>query len=236
MRSIPFDELESADLEVGAIYEGGLNGALAGEPLSKTLKGSGNQGGIRVSGRAGSRRFVILYTTFADAHWPDHLDENRAHLEYFGDNKTPSQNLHDTNLGGNSLLREVFEALHARPDRRREIPPIFLFSRCQTPSSRRSARFHGICAPGYPGLTEMEDLVAVWKTGDGGRFQNYRAIFTVLDIPIVKRAWIKEIIQGNHLAHEAPDAWRSFVELGQYNLLRPAQSEALLRSIGDSVQ
>ena len=32
-------------------------------------------------------------------------------------------------------------------------------------------------------FTATADLVAVWKTTKGQRFQNYRAVFTVLDAP-----------------------------------------------------
>jgi hypothetical protein len=36
-------------------------------------------------------------------------------------------------------------------------------------------------------VTPRDDLVAAWKTLDDQRFQNYRAIFTVLDVPVVAR-------------------------------------------------
>ena len=45
-----------------------------------------------------------------------------------------------------------------------------------------SVRFCGLAAPGGPALTSSDDLVAIWKSSDGRRFQNYKASFTVLDV------------------------------------------------------
>ena len=47
---------------------------------------------------------------------------------YFGDNKTPGHQLHETTRGGNEILRRAFEFLHASPPMRAMVPP-FLSSR-----------------------------------------------------------------------------------------------------------
>jgi len=219
MRYFAFEELAAADLEVGCVYEGGLDGVLAGEPISKVLRGAGNQGGIRIAGRAGARKFVVLYTTWNDADWPDAIDSAKSKLTYFGDNKVPGRLLHETGPGGNLILKEVFEQLHAVAGGRSSIPPFFLFSRSGTAASSRSVRFEGLCAPGYPGISEMEDLVAVWKTRNGQRYQNYRATFAILDAPVVPRAWIKDLQEAAQQSSNAPDAWRAWVEDGVYKLM-----------------
>jgi Restriction endonuclease AspBHI N-terminal len=68
-------------------------------------------------------------------------------------------------------------------------------------------------------VTPRDDLVAVWKTLDEQRFQNYRAIFTVLDVPVVSREWIRSILAGNPLGRGCPRSWRRWVEVGVYSPL-----------------
>jgi hypothetical protein len=63
-------------------------------------------------------------------------------------------------------------------------------------------------------------LIPVWKSADGARFQNYRAVFTLLDVPCVSRAWITDIQNGEPLSLQAPAQWRAWVELGRYDALR----------------
>lgn len=220
METVSFEQLSRTDLVVGKVYEGGLGGTLAGEPISKALPGVGNQGGIRIAGRAGARKFVVLYTTLTDRDWPDELDLETGKLVYFGDNKIPGRELHETGPGGNLLFKEIYADLHAPENRMYNIPPFFLFSRSGTATSSRSAKFHGICVPGHPGFSEMDDLVAVWKTKDGTRFQNYRAIFSILNIDLASRAWITDISSGNWMSENAPRAWRNWVESGKYDLLQ----------------
>jgi uncharacterized membrane protein len=48
------------------------------------------------------------------------------------------------------------------------------------------------------------DLVAVWRTTGGHRFRNYRARFTVLDVPSVFRAWISELASGQTTGESCP--------------------------------
>lgn len=52
----------------------------------------------------------------------------------------------------------------------------------------------------------------MWRTTAGSPFQNYRAHFTVLDLPTVSRRWISEIIAGDPLGRECPTAWRKWVD------------------------
>ena len=83
----------------------------------------------------------------------------------------------------------------------------------------RDVRFHGLAAPGAPGMLETEDLVAIWKTKGSERFQNYRAAFTILNAPRIERRWIDAILAGDPFTPFAPSAWIAWVERGSYERL-----------------
>ncbi len=216
---LPFGALPKADLIIDAVYEGEPGGLLSGEALSHLLPGVGNQGGFRASGRGHDKKFVALFTSGEDKDWPDDLDTNTGRFDYYGDNKTPGHELHTTQRRGNRILRRVFDLLHESAPRRSKIPPFLVFSRYATPSSGRSVQYRGLAVPGFTGLPSTEDLVAVWKTSEGQRFQNYRAVFTILDVPQVSRAWIDDLKTGSIASLHAPDAWREWVETGGYRAL-----------------
>src|SRR5216684_2810968 len=61
IRIIPHEELPQSDLVVDAVYEGGHSGNTGDDPISKTLKGAGNQGGFRAAGIGQDKKFVVLY-------------------------------------------------------------------------------------------------------------------------------------------------------------------------------
>ena len=224
MRVVQFAELSAADLVVDAVYEGQEGGLLSGEALSALLPGIGNMGGFRPSGGQGRRRFVALVTSGREPDWPDSLDPSTGQFVYYGDNRHPGHELHDTNSGGNKLLQETYDLLHSQPTRRCDIAPFLVFESVRTAVSSRSFRFLGIAAPGYPGLPATNDLVAVWKATKGQRFQNYRAMFSILDVPVVSREWLLDLSRGQPLSGACPLAWRSWVETGRYNLLTAEQT------------
>jgi hypothetical protein len=60
------------------------------------MPGSGNQGGFRAAGTGEDKKFTVLYTSGEDRNWPDHLDLNTGQFVYFGDNKTPGHERHET--------------------------------------------------------------------------------------------------------------------------------------------
>ncbi|WP_156944623.1 hypothetical protein [Bradyrhizobium sp. Ec3.3] len=184
------EECPGADLTVDAVYEGGQTKDAGSDAISKVLHGSGNQGGFRAAGTGEDKKFVALYTSGKNRDWPGHLELSTGQFVYFGDNKTPGHELHETPRSGNRILRRVFDLLHANPSQRALIPPFFVFKKYPTSASARSVQFKGLAAPGFPGLAATSDLVAVWKTTGGQRFQNYRAVFTVLDVPVVPHAWL----------------------------------------------
>lgn len=213
---IPHTQLSISDLIVDAIYESSADGQLSGEPIAKLLPGSGNMGGFRVSGRGERKNWVVLFTTGEDSDWPDTLDLSTGQFVYYGDNKTPGHELHDTRAGGNRVLRHAFDRLHADHGLRSGIAPFFVFKKHATSTGARSVQFKGLAVPGFSGLSATEDLVAVWKSSGGQRFQNYRSVFTILDIPVISRKWVDDLAAGNPVTVNAPKAWADWLASGKY--------------------
>ena len=145
---VPFNSLSAADLVVGAIYEGGTTGNASDDPMARLLP-CGNQGGFRIRGQrtAHSYRMALLYTSGANPDWPDALDPETGLFTYFGDNKQPGSQLHDTRRGGNELLRFAFGTIHADPPARHQVPPFFVFRKA-TPGPGRDVEFLGLAVPG----------------------------------------------------------------------------------------
>jgi len=216
MKICTFHELAGANLVVDQIYEGGEK---IGDPISKLIPGVGVQGGFRISGRGPKKNLVVLFTTGTHPDWPDHLDLATGRFTYFGDNRKPGHELHDTKPKGNKLLRDVFHILHSSPTKREGIPPFLIFSSHPTDTSQRSVQFRGLAVPGFQGLTSREDLVAIWKSSESSRFQNYRAIFTILDAPEIERAWLMDLVNGKSTSSNAPKVWRQWIETGEYRAL-----------------
>lgn len=229
MRIIPYTQLACADLIIDAVYEGEVGSRLSGEALSRLLPGVGNQGGFRAAGRGDDKRFVVLFTSGEDKDWPDSLDLQTGRFVYYGDNKKPGRSLHDTQRSGNRLLRQVFSFLHQDPPQRHRIPPFFVFQKQTTTTSARSFQFIGLAAPGFPALPATSDLVAVWKISSGQRFQNYRAVFTILDIPKVARGWIQDLRDKRSPSCHVPGIWQKWVNQGTYTPLR-AERTTVIRS------
>jgi hypothetical protein len=233
-RRVQFADLESSDLFLDAIYQGGKQKNLGAEVLHKLLP-VGNAGGFRYSGSPSKNdtKLVALYTSGEDPQWPDHLDTETGIFTYYGDNKTPGNELHETKKGGNRFLRFCYDSLH-RGDRE-SVPPFFLFEK----HSGRDMKFRGLAVPGSQTLEQTEDLVAIWKTKQGERFQNYRAKLTVLDVPRVKREWIDDLSNGDTLSENCPEQFKKWIVKGQYSPLssereeEPRQISSQLPSVDD---
>lgn len=231
---VSHNNIALANLIVDAIYEGGQTRDSGSDAIARIIPGSGNQGGFRAAGAGEDKKFVVLYTSGEDRDWPDHLELSTGQFVYFGDNKTPGHELHETPRNGNRILRRVFDLLHASPSQRALIPPFFVFKKYPTPASARSVQFKGLAAPGFPGLPATSDLVAVWKTTGGQRFQNYRAVFTVLDVSVVSRAWLQDIAAGRVFGPNAPKAWADWVQGGSYRPLA-SESTTVIRSADEQL-
>ena len=226
--TVPFTDLTRADLTVDRWYDGGTSGTAADDPLAKLLP-VGNQGGFRYKGsvQKGTVRLAALFSTAAEPDWPDSLDPQTGVFTYYGDNRKPGHELHDTTRSGNLLLRNVFELSHGSTVDRKHIPPFFLFER--TAVGRRMT-FRGLLAPGTATMTSDDELVAIWRTTGGRRFQNYRSYFTVLDVGRIPRGWIDDILNERTLeSPHCPEVWNTWVEARRYTPL-VAPTTTIIRS------
>jgi hypothetical protein len=216
-RDFSFIELRDADLIVDAIYRGGDTRNTGSDPLAQLVP-VGNQGGFRTAGGRGlpGCRLAVIFSNLTEPNWPDALDVETGRFTYYGDNRRPGHQLHDTPRGGNALLRACFDALHGTPPRREAIPAFLIFTGT---GEGRDVRFRGLAVPGFSGVSATDDLVAIWKTSGTERFQNYRALFTILDVPVVTRAWLKDVLAGNCLSTAAPAPLLDWVHAGRYRAL-----------------
>lgn len=221
--TVPASALATTDLHVDATYEGSRIGNAADDALSKLLSVD-NQGGFRKRGSAnGKLHLLVLLTGTDDPDWPDDLDPETGVFTYYGDNKKPGQDLLKTGRRGNLILQRVFAAAQGAATERAEVPPIFVFSKAGT---HRDVTFLGLAVPGATGLRASEELVAIWHTSSGRRFQNYRARFTILDAQQISRAWLDSLIKGEPSAVDAPDAWLKWLTTGRRTpLLAPRTTE-----------
>lgn len=216
MRVIPFSELREADLVIDAVYESDRSkdrGSIASEPLSK-LMGVGNLGGFRPkSGKSGTMA-VVLTSTRSEPEWPDSLDVFTGTYTYFGDNRRPGVEMHQTKQRGNQILRDSFELAHGDRQDRAKCPLFFIF---ETGAEARDFIFRGLAIPGSDFKEPGEDLVAVWRTSAGERFQNYRATFTILKEGLISGDWLRESLEeGRFLLDDqrAPETLRLWVDTG----------------------
>lgn len=201
-------DLLRADLVVDALYKGYRTdkGGMA-DPLVG-LVGVSRQGGFRYRGSRQSPTLLVLTSNLAEVDWPDELDETTGRFVYYGDNRQPGRQLHDTPRFGNQLLKTVFDLTHG--GHRDQVPPILIFT---SEGPGRCFRFRGLAVPGYPSLPGTQDLVAIWKTVGNERFQNYRAEFTILDAAMIDRDWVHAMATGTS-GGTPPEAWMRWVKAG----------------------
>ncbi len=217
------EELGQVDLIVDAVYAGYRTerGGMA-DPLVP-LVGVSRQGGFRYRGTKERPTLLVLTSNLAEPEWPDQLDETTGTFIYYGDNRHPGRLLHDTPRFGNQLLRQIFDWTHL--GQRHLVPLILIFT---TEATGRAFRFRGLAVPGSPALAATEDLVALWKTTEGQRFQNYKAVFTILDEAVIPRAWVHAVGRGEATGL-APDTWKAWVTAGGIRPLMAPRS-LLVRS------
>ncbi len=218
---IPFEALSDADLIVDSIYQGRRKGNAGDDPLPKLMRVD-SQGGFRYRGKVrGKLELLVLTTSMNDPDWPDALDPETGLFTYFGDNKKPGRDLHDTGRDGNLILRTLFEDSRAGAEGRKDVPPIFLFANAGT---ARDVRFLGLAVPGASDQDASEELVAIWRNIRGQRFQNYRARFTVLDVARISRNWIDSLITAKPDHSLAPQAWITWRRTGRRRPLVAART------------
>ncbi len=217
--------LSEADLVVDNVYGGSREGNASDDPLPSLLGVDCGAGFRHLGKRPGisTLKLVALKSNFNNPDWPDNLDHETGLFTYYGDNQKPGRELHDTPRDGNSILKNMFQARHA-PEITEHFPPVFLFGSTGT---YRDVRFLGLAVPGAESLGQDDDLVAVWRTSgpSNERFQNYKATFTVLDVPVVTRDWIKDIQTGNAVSSpHAPKEWIDWLKARKYTPLYSPRS------------
>jgi hypothetical protein len=223
MKTFRFDELSVAPLVVDAVYEGGKVGNLKSEVISKLLSSVNDKGealkvhttgGFRYRGSLPNPRLVALTSNSSEPAWPDSVNPFTGQLTYFGDNRSPGA-LHETHLGGNQILADSFARLGDGSAARESLPVFFYFTKW----SGFSQQFRGLVVPGGIGVKPDDQLSAIWRTKGGSRFQNYRALFTVLNIPEIPRQWISDLILGKDKLINAPENYIRWVTTGRYSPL-----------------
>jgi hypothetical protein len=228
-QGVQYEQLKESDLVVDQIYHTGPGVGKAGEPIAKLMPGAPNSSGFRISGggavgKVEHRRvkYAALHSTGKNNDWPDFIDNTFGRFTYFGDNKKPGRELHSTQRRGNLFLRNIFEDLHS--GNRIAIPPCFVFI---STGHKHDVQFKGLAIPGVEDIGANGDLLAIWRTKDNQRFQNYKALFTILDVPVIDRKWIKDLAAADDLypcrnMDNAPDVWKQWIDKGVYNpLLSP---------------
>jgi hypothetical protein len=200
-----------------------------------------NSGGFRPIGqykRIFDVKYVVLYSTNTDVYWQDFLDEELGLYIYYGDNKQAGRELHNTSIGGNLILKNVFELTFSDVFiDRKKIPPFFLFEK----TDDGDVKFSGLLVPGYKGVNQKDWLTAIWaKRNEGGRFQNYKAMFTVLDTSTgsdfspndasIDLRWLDDLKSGKgYESIYAPKVWKKWVEKGVYTPLT-VKKDSLIRT------
>ena len=218
-------DLSNLDLVVDNIYGGSRKGNASDDPLPSLL-GVDNGAGFRHLGKrpaVETLKLLVLKTNLNNPDWPDHLDQETGLFTYYGDNQTPGRGLHETPRQGNSILKNLFDGRHNR-QLTQHFPPIFVFCSAGT---YRDQRFLGLAVPGAESLGPDEDLVAIWRSGGDSnqRFQNYKAIFTILDIASIPRTWIRDIQNGRAATSpHAPSVWLDWLRLRKFTPLHSPRS------------
>ena len=214
-RVFEFENLENAKLIFDALYKGGVSGNAGDEPLTKMFN-VGVSGGFRKSGTVNpwDINYVVLTSSMSDPDWPDYLDLRNGLLFYFGDNKTPGNDLHETHHKGNLILKRCFDKIDQGDFD--GIPPFFLFTKGGV---GRDTIFRGLAIPVANSYEATDNLVAVWKTSGNTRYQNYKAVFTILDVNEIKKDWINDLEDGNVFTVNTPKVFTQWAKKRKYTPL-----------------
>lgn len=214
-KSIDFLELSGADLVIGHTYEGGTKGNSGDDPISKLMRCE-NQGGFRTVGaRNGTdTKFCVLYSDLSNEDWSNRIELETGRFIYFGDNKKVNNDIHDSPKKGNLILNYSFTEL--QKGNRYLIPPFFVFEKA---GKGRDVVFRGLAVPGAIDTSESEGLEIVVIEKADGKLRNYKAIFTILDIPVINREWINDLHNGKKTSEYAPEEWVEWIKTGIYQPL-----------------
>ena len=205
-------------IDIDTVYK---NGGFQKSDAMTVLMKVRNGGGFRP---CKGKSYFVIHSTKADVDWPDFLDYETGIYTYYGDNKEPGYELHSKM--GNQFLKEIYEKLSKNTfEDRKKIPPIFLF---ESKKEYSGVQFKGLLVPGNSNYDDKNILTAVWASkGNGDRFQNYKAIFTLLDTregsnnepnkASIDLRWLNDIRNGNcYDSIYAPLSYKKWVKTGIY--------------------
>ncbi len=232
---VRFRDLTGSNLLVDTVYEGGNTKNISSEVLSKLLN-VGNSGGFRkcmkvINGKkTKDAAYVCIYSSGEELEWRDDLDRTLGRFVYWGDNRKAGNPLTKTKLGGNEFLQDIFAKLAL--GLRKQIAPVFVFQKY----CGRDMMFCGLAVPGDRRTNPQDALVTVWAQNNDGRYQNYKAIFTVLDISCIDHRWLGDLEKG--LGYESlyvPRAWKDWVDKGIYYPLITEKNPILYRKANEQL-
>ena len=103
------ETLKTADLLLDKVYVGGRNGNSSDDPLPKMF-GVSNGGGFRYLGRWDQPKLILRTSSGREPDWPDNLDRETGILTYYGDNRSPGKDLHDTKRFGKLICAACLSA------------------------------------------------------------------------------------------------------------------------------
>ena len=182
--------------------------------------GVGNLGGFRTRTGKNGILFAVITSTGSEPEWPDSLDPYTGIYTYYGDNRSPGKEMHKTKQRGNALLRDAFEKAHSGiVEQRLKCPLFFIF---EGAGNARDFIFRGMAVPGSEFIAPGEDLVAVWRTVKGQRFQNYRASLSILNESVISGSWIRDSLANGELDIEdrrAPRTLSRWIKTGRISPL-----------------
>ena len=199
---INFKDIYESNLIVGALYKGGNSGNMSDEVLSKLMMCE-NSGGFRKRGSINpfALKYVVLYSTNKNENWINKIDFQNKRVYYYGDNTRNEVDMLDTKKKGNLILKNVYERLNNND--RKDIPPFFMF----TSEQGRDVRFVGLLVPRDDRISKDMQLIKVVDEVDGKKIENYKAVFTILDVKEIDRRWIEDLNNDNKNSKYAPDEW-----------------------------
>ena len=232
---VPFENLKGSGLHVDTVYEGGDDKNISSEVLSKLLH-VGNSGGFRKcmkvenGKKSKTAAYVCIYTTGEELEWRDELDRTLGRFTYWGDNRKAGNPLTKTKFGGNDFLQDIFSKLAL--GLRKQIAPVFVFQKYVG----RDVMFSGLAVPGDRRMNPQDALVSIWVQNNDGRYQNYKAIFTILDTSYIDPQWLDDLEHGNGYDSEhAPEVWKEWVDKGKYTPLITEKNPILYRKANDQL-
>lgn len=203
--------LREKDLIVDEVYPGGAG--LVDEPI-RNLLGVGNMGGIRPRVDAtGQLMYVVLYSTGDQPEWPDQFDSSSATFTYFGDNRSPGQDL--LRSPGNRILDRVARLDLETREGRAECPPLFIFHLARGYPAR-SVSFRGLAVPGRAPLSDGNWCSAKYFDSGSGKYLNFEIQLTILNDRVVRRSWLDGLGHARKLTEDCPKAFRTWMETGEY--------------------